>query len=137
MQSVMFVDEYTIKTRQEGVFKNMFLLLFTNEIGFLIHIYILNRVLTVHDSFNEIRNKLNINFLPHWSDLTHGSYNPHLWTTLLFLKVTVTHLFLKRTETLWQDKPYIVKAMQEIVWGKRPPTSLSSVASPNTGFCFQ
>lgn len=74
----MFVDEYTIKTRQEGVFKNMFLLLFTNEIGFLIHIYILNRVLTVHDSFNEIRNKLNINFLPHWSDLTHGSYNPHL-----------------------------------------------------------
>ena len=56
----------------------MFLLLFTNEIGFLIHIYILNRVLTVHDSFNEIRNKLNINFLPHWSDLTHGSYNSHL-----------------------------------------------------------
>ena len=42
----MFVDEYTIKARQEGVFKNMFLLLFTNEIGFLIHIYILNRVLT-------------------------------------------------------------------------------------------
>ena len=56
------------KTRQAGVFN---MLLFTNEIGFLIHIYILNRLITVHVLLNKIKNKLKkTNFLPHLSGLT-------------------------------------------------------------------
>lgn len=55
------------KARQAGVFN---MLLFTNEIGFLIHIYILNRLLIVHVLFNKIKNKLKTNFLPHLSGLT-------------------------------------------------------------------
>ena len=55
------------KTRQARVFN---MLLFTNEIGFLIHIYILSRLLIVHVLFNKIKNKLKTNFLPHLSGLT-------------------------------------------------------------------
>lgn len=55
------------KARQAGVFN---MLLFTNEIGFLIHIYILNRLLTVHVLFNKIKNKLKTNFSLHLSGLT-------------------------------------------------------------------